>query len=200
MKAIRFGGFDGAHRSADDEPGAARQRHQPGRLHFERPDHMILRIELDHAVLADERDVPEGAVRLDGDVVRLGGRTEPHRGQVDRADELARRHVHDRHLGVVLDADVEQVRRAGRPAAHRRLCRSSALAGGVRRGQAGRAGAHRGHPQARPHGERDDRGRRKPPHRRGHLSAVRTMNSPCSMLFTMITPLLKNGYTLHAPL
>ena len=93
--------------------------------------------------------------------------------QVDRPHDVLRRHVDDRDLRVILNADVEQV-----------------AAGCV-----GRA-SRRSKPEA-PYDERRSAARRaaraRPRTVARHLSAVFTMNSPCSMLLTMIVPLLKNG-------
>jgi hypothetical protein len=74
-------------------------------------DDVIAPIELHHRVIADQRDVPVRAVRLDDDVVRLGMRRESQRGEVDNRDDRVGGGVDDRDLARRLVRDVDKDRR-----------------------------------------------------------------------------------------
>jgi hypothetical protein len=71
---------DGRHRACDEEQVLRRvEREHAGRLERHLRDQPVRAVELQDPVLADQRDVPVRAVRLDRDMVRprVGGEPEP---------------------------------------------------------------------------------------------------------------------------
>ena len=127
-------------------------------------------------------------IRLDDDVVRLGGGRKAELRQLDRPHDVLRPHVDDRNLRVVLNADVQRVSRVDEPD-FLDLARGGH---GASKPEAPYVLGRRYKPEA-PYKERRGQRENDRPNRPRHLSDVFTMNRPCSILLTMIVPLLKNG-------
>jgi len=71
---------------------------------------VIVAIELHDSVIADQRDVPVRAVRLDDDVMRFGMRGEPHRREVDSCDNGFGRSIDYRNLPRRLIGNINEYR------------------------------------------------------------------------------------------
>ena len=77
------------------------------------PDEFVVAVEFEHLVVADQRDVPERSVWLDGGVVGLGVFGKAELLQLDRADDDVGLHVDHRDDGGILVAHVEPLLSVG---------------------------------------------------------------------------------------
>ena len=89
MMAMRLGGFTALIERVTTSCFVAGQRQHARRLHLELPGDLVLAIDLQHAIRADERHVPVRTVGLHDDVVRLGGGRKAEFLEVDRPQHFA---------------------------------------------------------------------------------------------------------------